>query len=90
MFCNKADVKEHKAADRLKVLLQREVDSLRKSSGTIGVAGATATTDAHSPDQGQPFSFDSPRAVAFASGSAVDPGAAGGLAAVKDFVRAHA
>lgn len=71
MFCNKSDEKEAKSSDRVKVILQREIDSMRKTSGTISEAGLSEQGNKVLGVDGHVFSFDSMRKVTFASGSAI-------------------
>jgi signal recognition particle receptor subunit beta len=104
VFCNKADQKEAKGSERVKLLLQKEIDGMRKTSGKMAVSGgdndadvlaASGDSDANSgalegfSDSGKPFKFDNNESVTFASGSALDKGASGGLTAVVDFLRAY-
>jgi hypothetical protein len=67
------DAKNH---DRVKVLLQREVDSMKKSGNTIGVADSSSASTSARINSAGTFTFDFDESsgfapVTFASGSAV-------------------
>ncbi|CAM9138890.1 unnamed protein product [Ascophyllum nodosum] len=85
---NKSDLREAKAS-RAKVLLQKEIEKLRLTRGTLGAQGEEddmpATMTLGRP--GQPFSLevDSPCEVAIATCSVMKEG---GLGPIEDFIRA--
>ena len=94
VFCNKGDAAEAKSSDRVKMLAAREIDAMRKTSGTISEAGTEDDCGITALGvEGRPFSFDSEdegRAVTFASGSATSTDKAGGLCALVDFLESRA
>ena len=81
VFSNKSDLKEAKSSDRVKGLFQKEVESMRKTAGTMGVADgnkAAVLGDEH-------FNLDA-RGVLFASGSALGGGGKADLSALVAFI----
>ena len=100
VLCNKGDqTAAAKGPDRVKVILQKELEGLRKTAGTMGVAGfgdndgdGAGSRVLGGSGGGAPYKFedDGERTVTFASGSAKDPAAAGGVAAVVEFLEAVA
>lgn len=87
------DAKNH---DRVKVLLQREVDNMRKTGTTMGVVDNTATSTTSlriNGDLNTPFTFEFDESsgiapVTFASGTAIGGGddASEGLASLIEFM----
>eukprot|EP00613_Pedinella_sp_CCMP2098_P071614 CAMPEP_0171913926 /NCGR_PEP_ID=MMETSP0993-20121228/12176_1 /TAXON_ID=483369 /ORGANISM="non described non described, Strain CCMP2098" /LENGTH=286 /DNA_ID=CAMNT_0012548107 /DNA_START=28 /DNA_END=888 /DNA_ORIENTATION=- len=104
VFCNKADQKEAKGSERVKMLLQKEIEGMCKTSAKMPIAGSddgdgdelgSSSSSSSSlgalagyAEAGKPFKFDDTGSVTFASGSAIDSEASGGLKAVVGFLRA--
>lgn len=92
VLCNKQDQQEAKNSNRVKMLLQKEIDDMRKTSGTMTTAGgeggeAGSDRAAILGPVGKSFKFDewAERSVTFASSSAVSED---GLAALAEFIAA--
>jgi hypothetical protein len=95
-------LKEAKGCDRVKLMLQKEIESMRRTFDTISVSGhgnndVSENGDDFSErgtglgvfaDAGKPFKFEDIASITFANGSATDTSAARGLLAVSDFLRA--
>jgi len=88
IFCNKNDLKEAKGSDRVKLLLQKEIDEMRKTRGTMSVADGDSISGGRVLGvQGKPFKFEDEtgRNIAFSSGSAKSS-AEGGIGSLLTFL----
>lgn len=86
VFCNKMDVEGSKSADRVKLLLQKELATMRNTRGSMSQEGDDSSKVVRTLGQeGKPFKFDDDMPnVTFASGTALQ--GVSGLSALTSFL----